>query len=166
MERRLHLGALLWKGSELAGNFVIRWPGLDKQVRCGGVDLNHEILEWWVEQLPIKAVQTHTLVSGSVLSTLVVRTPAPYTWDLGTEATEDSRFVPDGRIKIKRHNVAGVVQVYVKYGPRTEDLQDISFAQVWEEDLPTLYEVGAEVWKAVMQTKKVIFVEFATAEWM
>lgn len=160
----MHFGALLWKGSELAGNFVIKWPGLGKQVRCGGVDLNREILEWWVGQLPIKAVQTHTLVSGSVLSTLVVRTPAPYTWKPGTEATEDSRFVPDGRIKIKRHNVAGVVQVYVKYGPRTEDLHDISFAQVWEEDLPILYEVGAEVWQAVMQTKKVIIAEFAKAE--
>jgi len=142
----------------------MRWPSLGKQVRCGGIDLNHDILEWWVGQLPIKAVQTHTMVSGLVLSMTVVRTPAPYTWEPGTETAEDSRFVPDGRIKIKRHNVPGVVQVYVKYGPRTEDLQDISFAQVCEEDLPTLYEVGAEVWKAVMQTKKVIVVEFVKVE--
>lgn len=148
----------------MAGYFIIRWPSLGKHVRCGGIDLNPGIFEWWVDQLPIKAIQTHTLVSGSVLSTLVVRTPAPYTWEPGTEATEDSRFVPDGRIKIKRHNVPGVVQVYAKYGPRTEDLQDISFAQVWEEDLPILYQVGAEVWKSVMQTKQVIPVEFVKAE--
>ena len=148
----------------MAGYFVIRWPSLGKQVRCGGIDLNPGIFEWWVEQLPIKAVQTHTLVSGSVLSTLVVRAPAPYTWEPGTEVTEDSRFVPDGRVKIKRHNVPGVVQVYVKYGPRTEDLQDVSFAQVWEQDLPVLYQVGAAVWKAVMQTKQVIAVEFVKVE--
>jgi hypothetical protein len=142
----------------------MRWPSLGKQVRCDGIDLNHDIFDWWVEQLPIKAVQTHTLVSGRVLSMTVVRTTAPYTWEPGSEATEDSRFVPDGRIKIKRHNVAGVVQIYVKYGDRTEDLQDVSFAQVRQEDLPILYEVGAEVWKSVMRTKQVIVGEFVKAE--
>ena len=148
----------------MAAHFVIRWPSLGKQVRCAAIDLNPGIFDWWVAQLPIKAVQTHTLVSGSVLSSLVVRTPAPYTWQPGTEATEDSRFVPDGRVKIKRHNVPGVVQIYVKYGPRTEDLQDVSFAQVWQQDLPVLYQVGAAVWKAVMQTKQVIPVEYLKPE--
>jgi hypothetical protein len=83
---------------------------------------------------------------------------------MGSEAPEDSRIVPDGRIKIKRHNVAGVVGLYVKYGPRTENLQDISFAQVWEEDLPILRQVGAAVWKSIMWTKEIVVGEFLAME--
>ena len=149
----------------MSNGFVLRWPSLDQQVRFHSIELNRVLFEWWLKQLPVRAVQTHTLVSGSVLSMTVVRTSTPYTWEMGSEETEDSRFVPDGRLKIKRHNVPpGVVGLYIKYGPRTEDLQDISFAQVWEEDLPILHQVGKAVWKSVMQTKEVIIVEFLKAE--
>ena len=144
--------------------FVMRWPSLEKQVRFHGIDLNPAVYEWWLEQLPVRAVQTHTLVSGSVLSMTVVRPSTPYTWKVGSEETEDSRFVPDGRIKIKRHDVPGVAGLYVKYGPRTEDLQDISFAQAWEEDLPILRQVGAVVWKSIMWTKEIVVGEFLAME--
>jgi hypothetical protein len=148
----------------LSSSFVMRWPSLGKQVRFHSIDLNRRLFEWWLEQLPVRAVQTHTLVSGQVLSMTVVRPSTPYTWEVGSEETEDSRFVPDGRIKIKRHNVPGVVGLYIKYGPRTEDLQDISFAQVWQEDLPVLCEVGAAVWKSVMKTKEITIGEFLRLE--
>jgi hypothetical protein len=67
-------------------------------------------------------------------------------------------------MKLKRHRAFGSTQVLVKYDERSEDLQDITFANALEADLEELREVGRAVWKAVMQTKKVIIVEFFKAE--
>jgi len=142
----------------------MRWPSLGKQVRFEKIGHNQHIFDWWVEQLPAKAVQSHTLVSGWCLSTLVVRTKAPYPWQPDAEVMEDISKAPDGRMKIKHHRAYGTAQVLVKYAERSEDLRDITFANACEEDLVTLREVGKAVWKAVVQTKKVIIVEFVKAE--
>ena len=151
-------------GTELADAFIMRWPSLGKQVRFEKIGHNQPIFDWWVEQLPAKAVQSHTIVSGWCLSTLVVRTKAPYPWQPDAEVMEDISKAPDGRMKIKHHRVYGTAQVLVKYAERSEDLRDITFANACEEDLVTLREVGKAIWKAVVQTKKVIIVEFVKAE--
>jgi len=148
----------------LADAFIMRWPSLGKQVRFEKIGHNQPIFDWWVEQLPAKAVQSHTIVSGWCLSTLVVRTKAPYPWQPDAEVMEDISKAPDGRMKIKHHRVYGTAQVLVKYAERSEDLRDITFANACEEDLVTLREVGKAIWKAVVQTKKVIIVEFVKAE--
>lgn len=144
--------------------FIMRWPSLGKQVRFEKIGHNQHVFDWWVEQLPAKAVQSHTIVSGWCLSTLVVRTRAPYPWQPDDEILEDISKAPDGRMKIKHHRVYGSAQVLVKYDERSEDLQDITFANACAEDLVTLREVGRAVWKAVVQTKQVILVEFLKAE--
>jgi len=148
----------------LADAFIMRWPSLGKQVRFEKIGHNQHVFDWWVEQLPAKAVQSHTIVSGWCLSTLVVRTRAPYPWRPDDEVLEDISKAPDGRMKIKHHRVHGSAQVLVKYDERSEDLRDITFANACAEDLPILREVGREVWKAVVQTKQVVPVEFLKAE--
>ena len=99
-----------------------------------------------------------------VFSTLVVPTRTLYPWSPESETLEDISKAPDGRMKLKRHRAFGSTQVLVKYDERSEDLQDITFANALEADLEELREVGRAVWKAVMQTKKVIIVEFFKAE--
>lgn len=148
----------------MADKFTMRWPSLGKQVRFEKIDHNQHIFDWWMEQLPATAVQSHTIVSGWCLSTLVVRTKAPYPWQSDAEVFEDISKASDGRMKIKHHRVHGTAQVLVKYAERSEDLQDITFANACNSDLVTLREVGEAVWKAVMQTKKVVMVEFAKDE--
>jgi len=142
----------------LADTFIIRWPSLGKQVRCDKIGHNQHIFDWWVDQLPITTVQSHTVVSGWCLR-MAVRTKTPWTWEPGTEVREDMSLSPDGRMKIQRSPAGEVTSVLIKYGKRTENLHDMTFANVRQEDLPTLREVGALVWDAVMRTKEVILVE-------
>ena len=148
----------------MADAFIMRWPALGRQVRFEKIGHNQHIFDWWVDQLPAAAIQSHTIVSGWCLSTLVVRTRAPYPFQPGDEVLEDISKAPDGRMKIKHHRVQGSAQVLVKYDERSEDLQDITFANACLPDLVPLREVGRAVWQAVVQTKQVIVVEFLKAE--
>jgi hypothetical protein len=149
---------------KLANEFIMKWPSLGKQVRFEKIGHNQHIYDWWMEQLPAAAVQSHTIVSGWCISTLVVPTRTLYPCSPETEVLEDISKAPDGRMKLKHHRVFGSTQVLVKYDERSEDLQDITFANAVEADLEELREVGKAVWKAVMQTKEVIRVEFFKAE--
>jgi hypothetical protein len=148
----------------MADSFVMRWPSLGTQVRCGKISHNQHIFDWWVEQLPIKALQSHTMVSGWCLSVFFARVKTPWTWELGNEVREDMSLSPDGRIKIQNQPAGGVATVLVKYGDRTEDVHDMTFANVLEQDLPTLREAGAAQWKASLYTKEIIIVEFVKDE--
>jgi hypothetical protein len=51
----------------------------------------------------------------------------------------------------------------IKYGRITEDMSYPTFAQVVEEDLPVLKEVGAAQWETMLITKKIIIAEFCRA---
>jgi hypothetical protein len=146
------------QGVPLANTFIIRWPGLGKQVRCDKIGHNQHIFDWWVEQLPIITVQSHTVVSGWCLR-MAVRTKTTWPWEPGGEVREDMSLSPDGRMKIQRTPAGEMTSVLIKYGERTENLHDMTFANVREEDLPTLREVGALVWSAVVRTKEIILAE-------
>ena len=143
----------------MADTFIIRWPSLGKQVRCEKIYHNQNIFDWWVDQLPITTVQSHTIVSGWCIR-MAVRTKTASTWEPGTEGREDLSLSPAGRMKIQRNPAGDATSVLIKYGERTENLHDMTFANVLSEDLQTLQEVGAAVWKAVMRTKEIILVEF------
>ena len=91
---------------------------------------------------------------------MAVRTKTASTWEPGTEGREDLSLSPAGRMKIQRNPAGDATSVLIKYGERTENLHDMTFANVLSEDLQTLQEVGAAVWKAVMRTKEIILVEF------
>jgi hypothetical protein len=90
---------------------------------------------------------------------MAVRTKTTWTWEPGTEVREDMSLSPDGRMKIQRSPAGEATSVLIKYGKRTENLHDMTFANVREEDLPTLQEVGELVWAAVVRTKEIILVE-------
>jgi hypothetical protein len=143
----------------MADTFIMRWPGLGKEVRCDKLSHNQHIFDWFEGQLPLKAVQGHTMVSGWCLYTLSIPLKEEMTWEPGTEAVEDLTEEADGRINVM-HPVGGAMEMLTKYAEATEYLDFISFAQVVEEDLPTLREVGAAQWEAVINTKDIIVVEF------
>ena len=147
----------------MADTFIMRWPTLGKQVVCERIEHNKQIFDWWLDQLPTGSVQSHTIVSGWCLYSVAIPVKTPITWKPGTEVKEDLSKGVDGRFKITIP-VGGVVEMLVKYGRRTETVACITFAQVRDEDLPIVREVGAAQWKAVMQTGEVITVEFLKAE--
>ena len=148
----------------MADRFIMRWPSLGTQVRCDKIDHNQHIFDWWVEQLPIKSIQSHTMVSGWCLSVVTARIKTPWTWQPGEEVREDMSLSPDGRMKIQCQPAGGVTTFLVKYGDRSENIHDMTFADVREEDLPVLRQVGAAQWKSSVYSKEVIVVEFVKAE--
>lgn len=143
--------------------FVMRWPTLGEQVRCDKLGHNQHIFDWWEDQLPQRAVQGHTMVSGWCLYTVSIPLKKRITWEPGTEVGEDLTQEPDGRMNLM-NPVGEVAEVLIKYSDATEYLDFVSFAQVREEDLPILREVGAVQWKAVINTKEIIVVEFVKME--
>jgi hypothetical protein len=148
----------------MADTFIMRWPSTGAQVRCDKIDHNQNIFDWWVEQLPTKAVQSHTMVSGWCLSMFAVPVKTSWDWEAGNETREDMSLSPDGRFKLLGQPSGGVVSMLVKYGDRTEDIHDMTFANVREQDLPILRQAGAAQWKASVYSKEVIIVEFLKAE--
>jgi hypothetical protein len=148
----------------MADTFIMRWPGTGMQVRCDKIGHNRHIFDWWVEQRPTKAVQSHTMVSGWCMSVVAAPIKMPWNWKAGNEVREDMSLSPDGRIKILGQPSGGVAGLLVKYGERTENLHDMTFANVREQDLPILRQAGAAEWKASIYSKEVIIVEFLQAE--
>jgi len=147
----------------MADTIIVRWPSLGKQVRYDKIDHNQNIFDWFEDQLPIRAVHGHTMVSGWRLYALAVPVKKPLTWKPGTEVYEDMSKEAVGNMSAG-NPAGGVMESSTKYGDVTENLGTISIARCRKEDLPILREVGAAVWKAVIQTKEVIIVEYLKAE--
>ena len=143
----------------MANTYIMRWPTLGKQLRCDKIGHNQHIFDWWLDQLPTSSVQSHTIGSGWCLYLTSIPVRSPITWEPGTEAKEDLSKAADGRLKLM-NPVGGVLEMVVKYGNREETVGCSTFAQVRDEDLPILREVGAAQWKAVIRTKEVITAEF------
>jgi hypothetical protein len=147
----------------VSNTFIMRWPSLGKQVRCNKIDGNQHIFDWFEDQLPLKAVQVHTMVSGWNLYNVAVPLKKRMTWKPGSEVMEDPTKGPDGRISL--NSPTGLVaEMGIRHGVGTENIDVVNIAQVRPEDLPILREVGAAQWKAVIQTKEVIVVEFVKAK--
>jgi hypothetical protein len=143
----------------MANTYIMRWPSLNKQVRCDKIGHNQHIFDWWVDQLPLKAVHEETMVAGWCLYALVIPLKKHTTWKLGTEVREDLSKNPIGRVHMDP-SAGEVLESSVKFGENTEYIPTISFAQVREEDLPILKEVGMIVWNRIIQTKEITPVEF------
>ena len=147
----------------MTDTFIMRWPSLRKKVRCQKMKDNRHIFDWFEDQLPLKAVQGHTMVSGWNLYNVAIPLKRRMTWKPGTEVMSDPTKGPDGRMSLS--SPSGLVgEMGIRHGVGTEDIDVPDFAQVRPEDLPILREVGAAQWKAVIQTKEVIVVEFVKAD--
>jgi hypothetical protein len=146
----------------MAETFKIKWDALDKEVSCRKIEHNHFIFDWFVEQLPVRTLQGHTMAAGEALLLVSVPLNAPVNWQPRTEVQEEIRRQNEGRITLFMGNgtSAGFV---IKYGRITEDMSYPTFAQVVDEDLPVLKEVGAAQWKTMLITKKIIIAEFCRA---
>ncbi len=70
----------------MSETFVMRWPELGKQVRVRAIDQNKDVFKWFVENLPITALQGHNVVAGYALSAQDVGFKKSFPWrerDLG-----------------------------------------------------------------------------------
>ena len=148
-------------------HFVMRWPELDISIECKALPYNRGIYDWWLDHMPIKAVQSHAAVTGEVMYTLNVRlpevapvfSPGELKSQLMTEAPIGiGRFSSNQRGSLSGGRVGGVVVVY---GPLTEAMPAAYCFQVIEEDIKKLKEAGLRIWNAVYKTKDIITVELS-----
>ena len=147
----------------MSDQFIMRWPGLNRQVVCEKLPHNQEQFDWWVSQLPLRAVQGHIMVAGWGLYTFTVPLKKRVTWVPRTEVIEEIRKQKDGRVDFFMP-MGTVASILVKYGEFTETMSYPTFAQVREADLPVLREVGAAVWRSEVKTKDIYIVEYLQQE--
>jgi hypothetical protein len=143
--------------------FKIKWPSLNKEVRCRKIEHNQHIFDWWIEQLPIKALQGHTMAAGEALLLVSVPLNVPVNWEIRNESIEEIRLQKEGRLTIFMGNGTST-GIVLKYGKVTEDMKYPTFAEVIEDDLHILKEIGKKQWESILFTKKIILAEFTTME--
>lgn len=140
-------------------DFLMSFPELNLSVQVEPLAKNQELYDWFLENLPLKGVQSHAVVSGKLIyiMNLRMKKAAPVRYrDLAVEDLSEAR---DGRIFI--FITAGKVgSVSVKYGEVSENMSYPVLAQVRQEGLKNLEKIGAAVWKSIYSTKQVITVEF------
>lgn len=145
--------------------FIMKWPELDRSVECAPLKFNRKAYEWWMDHLPIRAVQSHAAVTGWCMYSLNVRLPEtmpsiPQEEIVPMLMTEAP--VGYGRLSYnQRGGLCGgrIGNISVIYGPLTEAMPASYCFRVIEKDHEILKEVGLHVWEAMYRTKEIITVE-------
>ena len=147
----------------MAEYFKIKWESLGKEVRCKKIEHNQFMFDWFVDQLPVKSMQGHTLAAGFAIMHVSVPLNKPVNWVPRTEVNELFKQQKEGRVTMFMGNgtSAGIL---FKYGKITEDMSYPTFAEVVEEDMPILKEVGEAQWNAILYSKEIIIAEFCKVE--
>ena len=140
--------------------FIMRWPELGKEVRVVAVDHNQELFNWFLENLPTSCLQTHTVVAGFSLFMLNLPMKNLFPWRQEDIPVEDIVNMPKGRFTFFM-TTGRVANLSCKWGEVTEPMSYVTWAEVVEEDKPTLFEVGKKIYDIAMgSTKEIVHVEF------
>jgi hypothetical protein len=140
-------------------DFLMAFPELNLSVKVEPLANNQDLYHWFLENLPLKGVQSHAVVSGKLIYIMNLRMKKPSPVRYRDLAVEDLSEAKDGRIFI--FITAGKVgSISVKYGEVSENMNYPVLAQVRQEDLKNLAKIGEAVWKSIYSTKQVITVEF------
>ena len=151
-------------------NFRMTWPELGVSVECEPLEINTVIYDWWIENMPIKAVQSHALVSGDLAYCLCAWTPTPVI-ELGPDEVTTIQMVdaPVGYGALGYSERSGFGCGYIGgidfvYGKQTEDMPYVYNFKVKDEYIDTIKEVGKQIWEAVYKTNKIITLEVSVVE--
>ena len=140
-------------------DFLMSFPELNLSVKVEPLANNQNLYDWFLENLPLKGIQSHAVVSGKIIYIMNLRMKKACPVRYRDLAVEDLSEAKDGRIFI--FITAGKVgSISVKYGEVSENMSYPVLAQVRQEDLKNLAKIGEAVWKSIYSTKQVITVEF------
>ena len=132
---------------------VIRWRELGESVRALLLDeLNPYACEELAGMLPVESIQSHAVVAGSQMYA-----PIRFAPEREKCRFENMAAQPEGRVNIE----LDFQYFSINYGPMTEAVPALAVAQVVEEDLPRLREIGRKVWDNLLngQTYIHVFIE-------
>ena len=136
--------------------FEIEWPELKARVKAELFEgRNPELCKVLWESMPYGGLQEHCLVTGELMYVWV-----PIVTTADTPYTERYSEMSPGRIT---YSIMTGQKYCIVYGPCTETLAAPVVAQVFEEDIKTLKEVGRAVAVNSFWTKGKITAHFRRA---
>lgn len=135
----------------------MEWPEIGIKVVAEALSFNRDFYDYFLDNLPLKGIQSHGVVSGRILYIMNLKLskfPSRRYLEL---RMEDLSEEPVGRVSI--FITAGKVgSIMVKYGEITEPMSYPTIAQVREGDLDRLAQAGEAEWESIYKTKEIISV--------
>ncbi|RHR06656.1 hypothetical protein DWX58_11870 [Pseudoflavonifractor sp. AF19-9AC] len=144
--------------------FKMVWPQLNLSVRCQSCGKNENALKALIENMPIKTIQGHEMVGGWMLRNRSVYMGKRF-FDIPPQEMESEcmKDAPVGRISLLFPQ-GNSTEMLVKYDECEDSRSYTPVADVVEEDLETLKQVGKLQWKSATRTKEVLVVEFVAED--
>jgi hypothetical protein len=137
----------------------MEWPEAGVKVESEPLSFNQDFYEYFLDNCPLKGIQSHAVVSGKLLYIMNLKLskfPSRRYMEL---KMEDLSEAPLGRIFI--FITAGKVgSVMVKYGDITEPMSYPTIAQVKKEDLEKIKQAGRAEWNSIYRNKEIISVYY------
>ena len=144
--------------------FKMVWPQLNLSVRCQSCGKNENALKILMENMPIQTIQGHEMVGGWMLRNralyMVKRFFDSPAQELESESMKDA---PVGRISLLFPQ-GNSTEMLVKYDVCEDFRSYTPVADVVEEDLEILKQVGQLQWKSATRTKEILAVEFVAED--
>ncbi len=137
----------------------MEWPEIGIKVEAKPLDFNQDFYDYFLDNLPVKGIQSHAVVSGRLLYIMNLKLstfPPRRYMDL---KMEDLSLEPVGRVSI--FITSGKVgSIMVKYGEISEPMSYPTIAQVKAEDIPKLIQAGEAEWNSIYRDKNIISVVY------
>ena len=137
----------------------MEWPEIGIKVEAKQLDFNQDFYNYFLDNLPVKGIQSHAVVSGRLLYIMNLKLskfPPRRYMDL---KMEDLSLEPVGRVSI--FITSGKVgSIMVKYGEISEPMSYPTIAQVKAEDIPKLIQAGEAEWNSIYRNKNIISVVY------
>ena len=129
---------------------IIRWRELRESVRALLLDeVNPYACEELVGMLPVESIQSHAVVAGNQMYA-----PIRIALDRSRCRFENMAAQPEGRVNIE----LDFQYFSINYGPMTEAVPALAVAQVVDEDIPRLREIGRKVWDNLLSGQEYVHV--------
>lgn len=142
----------------------MRWPGLNCEVLCDGIEENQAVLSALMENMPVKALQGHEMIGGWILRCRAVQLKkTPFDFKEEELKMESLQQAPVGRISLLG-SLGSTTELLVKYDDCVDDRKYIPIAQVRAECIPYLRKVAKLQWRSATREQKTIVTEFTEVE--
>ena len=135
----------------------MEWPEIGVKVESEPLSFNQDFYEYFLDNCPLKGVQSHAVVSGKLLYIMNLKLSKFSSQRYMELKMEDLAEAPLGRVFI--FITSGKVgSVMVKYGDISEPMSYPTIAQVREADIEKLKIAGRAEWESIYRNKEIISV--------
>jgi hypothetical protein len=135
----------------------MEWPEIGIKVEAEPLAFNQDYYEYFLDNCPLKGIQSHAVVSGKLLYIMNLKLSRFSRERYMDLKMEDLSEEPVGRISIFL-TFGKVGSIMVKYDEITEPMSYPTIAQVKEADIEKLKEAGKAEWESIYRNKQILSV--------